>query len=33
MSDSGKGDKPRPHDKAKYDKEYDRIFRKKKGKK
>lgn len=27
---SGKGDKPRPVDKDKYDKNYDKIFRKKK---
>lgn len=30
MSKNGKGDCPRPVDKAKYDKNYDRIFRKKK---
>jgi hypothetical protein len=29
QSDAGKTDTPRPVDKAKYDKEYDRIFRKK----
>ena len=29
MSQNGKGDKPRPVDKKKYDKNYERIFRKK----
>jgi hypothetical protein len=29
---AGKGDSPRPVDKDKYDKNYDRIFRKKKSK-
>lgn len=29
MSQNGKGDKPRPVDKKKYDYNYERIFRKK----
>jgi len=33
MSQNGKGDKPRPVDLKKYNKNYDKIFRKKKQKK
>jgi hypothetical protein len=33
MGQNGKGDKPRPVDQAKYGESYDRIFRKKEGKK
>ena len=33
MSQNGKGDRPRPVDKKKYDDNYDRIFKKEKQKK
>lgn len=33
MSENGKGDRPRPVDKKKYNENYDKIFKKKKKKK